>query len=91
VLAAVGELQFDVVIARLQAEYGVETSLDRLPYTEARWIEGKADAVNAIKWPSRGILPLEDREGNQVVLFASRFDLEYCERQNPKVRFATLR
>ncbi len=90
VLAAVGELQFDVVVARLLAEYGVDASVDRLPYTEARWIEGDADAVAAVKWPSRGTLALRDREGRQVVLFTSRWDLEYCERQNPKVRFATL-
>ncbi len=89
VLAAVGELQFDVVAARLHAEYGVEVSLERLPHTEARWIEGEADAVAAVKWSSRGILPLQDRENKQVVLFTSRWDLEYYERQNPQVRFAT--
>jgi peptide chain release factor 3 len=33
ILAAVGELQFDVIAARLRSEYGVETTIERLPYT----------------------------------------------------------
>ena len=38
VLAAVGELQFDVVVSRLEYEYGVKTSVERLPHVLARWI-----------------------------------------------------
>ena len=44
ILAVVGRLQFEVVQARLEAEYGVTTVLEALPYKLARWLEG----------PSRG-------------------------------------
>ncbi len=44
ILAAVGELQLDVVQARLQGEYGVETTIERLPYSCARWVGGPAPA-----------------------------------------------
>jgi peptide chain release factor 3 len=40
ILAAVGQLQMEVVQFRLQNEYGVETTLDWLPYTVARWVDG---------------------------------------------------
>jgi len=32
ILAAVGQLQFEVVQSRMEAEYGVETTLEPLPY-----------------------------------------------------------
>ena len=37
-LAAVGQLQFEVVLYRLQAEYGVEARLEPLDYSIARWV-----------------------------------------------------
>ncbi|MEZ4523594.1 MAG: peptide chain release factor 3 [Thermomicrobiales bacterium] len=36
VLGAVGDLQFDVIIARLENEYGVTTRIERLPYRLAQ-------------------------------------------------------
>lgn len=36
ILAAVGQLQFEVVEYRLKAEYGVESKLEALGYTIAR-------------------------------------------------------
>lgn len=48
ILAAVGQLQFEVVQFRLQNEYGVETRLDPLNYTVARWIEGGWDVANTL-------------------------------------------
>ncbi len=38
ILGAVGVLQFEVVVARLQAEYGVETTMESVKYSTARWI-----------------------------------------------------
>jgi len=38
ILGAVGVLQFDVVIWRLQEEYGVECSYENIPVTIARWV-----------------------------------------------------
>jgi peptide chain release factor 3 len=38
ILAAVGQLQFEVVEYRLRSEYNVETRLEPLPYTLARWV-----------------------------------------------------
>ena len=37
-LGAVGILQFDVTMARLKTEYGVEASYEPIDYTTARWI-----------------------------------------------------
>ena len=40
ILAAVGQLQFEVVQYRMKDEYGVETTMDPLQYTIARWVGG---------------------------------------------------
>ena len=48
ILAAVGQLQFDVVQFRLINEYGVETQLEVLPYKVARWVMGGWEAVEAM-------------------------------------------
>jgi peptide chain release factor 3 len=45
ILAAVGQLQFEVVQFRLQNEYNVETTLEPLPYSVARWVGGGWSAL----------------------------------------------
>lgn len=84
VLAAVGELQFDVVTARLRSEYGVATSISSLSYTCARWVECDPKAENEINWPSRCKLAY-DRDENLVALFPSKWDLDYCQEKNPQL------
>ena len=39
ILGAVGVLQFDVTMARLKTEYGVDASYEPIEYAAARWIE----------------------------------------------------
>ncbi|MET0514666.1 MAG: peptide chain release factor 3 [Nitrospiraceae bacterium] len=86
ILAAVGELQFDVVVSRLQSEYGVKTSVERLPHTLAQWISGDARRIADAYWPA-DTLRLVDRNGHQVMLFPSEHLLAYCIKSNPSVEF----
>jgi peptide chain release factor 3 len=46
ILAAVGQLQFEVVQFRMQNEYNVETNLEPLPYSVARWVGGGWSALD---------------------------------------------
>jgi len=90
VLAAVGELQFDVVVARLAHEYGVEAAIDRLPYEVARHVVGSSAAVARIAWPYSGALRVRDRQGRLVALFGSAREAAYCAERNPDVEFRPL-
>ena len=90
VLAAVGELQFDIVQARLKIEYGLETTIERLPYSLARWIEGRAEDLEKVVWPPMGTTRIVDRDGRPVALFASTRDLDYCVRAHPELGFREL-
>ena len=90
ILAAVGELQFDIVQQRLKNEYGVETAIERLPFALARWVNGRPEDIAAVVWPPRTTTQVRDRDGGLVVLFGSTGELRYCERQHPELRFAEL-
>jgi peptide chain release factor 3 len=88
ILAAVGQLQFDVVRARLEAEYGVETRLEPLGYELARWVRADNETLVTLG-NSRGRLRCEDRDGQQVVLFSTRWDLNYAIENFPTVEFSS--
>jgi len=89
-LAAVGELQFDVVRFRLETEYNTKTHLDWLPYKLTRWITSPTVALDRIKLPSTAKL-VRDQLGNDAVLFQSAWDAKYYQRENPDVIFSAVR
>lgn len=45
IVGAVGRLQFDVLLHRLEHEYGVEARLEVLPYQAARWVTGPEEEI----------------------------------------------
>ena len=47
ILGAVGVLQFEVTMARLKAEYGVEAAYQDAPWKVARWVECEDQALMA--------------------------------------------
>jgi peptide chain release factor 3 len=89
VLAAVGALQFEVVRYRLESEYTVETAMDPLPYTAARWVSGDDAEITTIG-NGRGRMRAEDRDGRPVILFTTEWDLRYAEENAKDVTFSAL-
>lgn len=89
-LAAVGELQFDVVKHRLETEYGAETDLEWLPYKLARWIDGDPEAIAALHVPYTSRM-VQDQFGNAAILYQTAWDAEYMKRENPEVEFLAIR
>ncbi len=84
ILAAVGELQFEVVQFRLESEYNVLTALDRLPYQVARWIDGPPVDPDTLTLPS-GSRIMRDHFGTQMLLFGSEWSLDYFVQRHPKI------
>jgi peptide chain release factor 3 len=89
ILAVVGQLQFDVVQARLKAEYNVPTELERLPHVALRWIKGPQAAID--KLPNRGevIIARDSRDG-WAALFSTTFFLKHYAEKNPELRFVEI-
>ncbi len=87
IIGAVGELQFEVLLHRLQDEYNLEVKLNRLPYTVARWPrtqDGKP--VTELKGGANIYRDLID---NPVVLVNQEWDLNWLKRENTEVEFHT--
>jgi peptide chain release factor 3 len=87
ILAVIGQLQFDVVKARLEVEYSVQTVLEPLPYSLARWVSGPQEMIRRIVSRSDVILTL-DSEERIVALFREPFYLRYTTEKFPELHFA---
>ena len=84
ILAAVGQLQFEVVQFRLKNEYNVETMLEMLPYSVARWVTG---GWEAIKDAGRlfNTVTVKDSYGRPVLLFRNEWNSQQVEGEHPKL------
>jgi len=89
ILAVVGQLQFDVVQARLKSEYNVPTDLERLPHVLLRWIKGAdADVENL---PNRGeAIIARDSRNDWVALFSTPFYLKHYTEKHPELCFVDI-
>ena len=89
ILAVVGQLQFDVVQARLKTEYNVPTDLERMPHVLLRWIKGTDDVVENL--PNRGeVIIARDSQNDWVALFSTTFFLKHYTEKYPELRFVDI-
>ncbi|MFX5873829.1 hypothetical protein ABTE93_20280, partial [Acinetobacter baumannii] len=85
------QLQLDVLLSRLEAEYKVDAGLEASPYDTARWISAADPAdLKAFMDLNRGALA-KDRDGNPVFLAKSAWEVNYIADRYPKVTFAATR
>lgn len=89
ILAAVGQLQFEVVQFRLESEYGVETLLEPLPYKVARWVDGGWDALQRIDRIFNTIT-VKDSWGRPVLLFKNEWNLQQTQADHPELNLQAI-
>jgi peptide chain release factor 3 len=89
ILAAVGQLQFEVVQFRLQNEYGVETQLEQLPYSVARWVKG---GWSALEKAGRlfNTTTVKDSWGRPVLLFRNEWNCQQVEGDHPELELSAI-
>ena len=85
ILAAVGQLQFEVVQFRLQNEYGVETQLEFLPYTVARWVTGGWEALQKVGRLFNTVT-VKDSWGRPVLLFRNEWNCQQMQEDHPELK-----
>ena len=91
VIGVVGQLQLDVLVSRLEAEYKVAAGLEMAPYETARWISSDdAAALKEFIDLNRGALA-KDRDGNPVFMAKTAWEVGYVADRYPKVKFAATR
>jgi peptide chain release factor 3 len=89
ILAAVGQLQFEVVKFRLLSEYGVETNLEPLGYSLARWVHGG--------WPALqkagrlfNTMTVKDNWDRPVLLFKNEWNLQQIKGDHPDLQLDSI-
>ncbi|MFE1745729.1 peptide chain release factor 3 [Coleofasciculus sp. H7-2] len=85
ILAAVGQLQFEVVQFRLQNEYGVETHIELLPYSVARWVAGGWEALQKVGRLFNTVT-VKDSWGRPVLLFRNEWNCQQVQADHPELK-----
>jgi peptide chain release factor 3 len=85
ILAAVGVLQFDVLLFRLKNEYGVDCSLDNLSFKYARWTNANLQDIQDARLKTDTSV-VKDANGLHVFLFKNDFSISYFRENVPKIQ-----
>ncbi len=86
-LGAVGQLQFDVVMHRLQTEYGANPRIEPSPFTIVRWFDqGVKEEEYRDAYLGIGVKLAHDLDGNLVILFPTQWALDYFLEKNPSTK-----
>jgi peptide chain release factor 3 len=86
IVGVVGQLQLDVLISRLQAEYKVDASFEPSPWETARWVTAGDADMKAFLEQHRAAMAA-DRDGAPVFMAKDAWELNYVAGRFPNVRF----
>jgi len=89
VVGAVGPLQFDVLLHRLEHEYAVPARLEPMPYREARWIQGPEPEVRRVAAAYDAAL-VRDVAERPLLLFRSEWVRRTVEEREKKVSLSRM-
>lgn len=81
VMAAVGPMQFEVMMARMDNEYNVETIAEPVPYSVARRTTPET-AAELTK--QRGCEVFTRTDGELIALFGDKWRLQFIEKEHPE-------
>ena len=82
-----GVLQFDVTIARLRDEYGVDAEYSPINYSVARWVTSDTPAKLTEFERKHAMNMATDSEGRLCFLTTSEWQLGFAKEQHPDVVF----
>jgi peptide chain release factor 3 len=85
ILAAVGQLQFEVVQFRMQSEYGVETRLEPLAFSVARWVVGGWDVLEKAGRLFNTVT-VKDTWDRPVLLFRNEWNVNQLLEDHPSLQ-----
>ncbi len=86
IVGAVGQLQFDVLLARLEGEYNVRATLEPMPFKLARWVRGDDAQIDRLV-EGRSRLRLWDTKGGSILLFEDEWALRHGMEAAPTLEF----
>jgi peptide chain release factor 3 len=87
ILGAVGVLQFDVTMARLKSEYGVDADYEPVTFAAARWITSDDKKQMTLFEKEKHASLAYDSHGKLTYLASSLWRLENAMEQWPQIHF----
>ncbi len=89
ILAAVGQLQLEVVQHRLENEYGVATRLEPMEFQVARWVDGGWPALEKIG-RIFNCKTVKDAWSRPVLLFKNEWNLNQLKEDHPRLSLSAV-
>jgi peptide chain release factor 3 len=87
IVGVVGQLQFEVLQYRMEAEYGALILVDKLSYSHARWVvTDKPFDSKSFDWEGNR-QTVQDRDGMPLVLFRDEWALQHAMDKYPELKF----
>ena len=86
IIGAVGMLQFDVMLHRLEHEYGAPCRLERLSARYPRWVTGPMAEIERVA-RDRSCRLLFDAKGAPLLLFEDAWSLRWTTERETGIRF----
>ncbi|MEP6507007.1 MAG: peptide chain release factor 3, partial [Gemmatimonadales bacterium] len=86
IVGAVGLLQFDVMLFRLETEYGVPCKFEPFSGRYPRWVSGPTEDVERVA-RGQGTTLLFDAKGNPLLLFQDAWALRYAQDKEKTITF----
>jgi peptide chain release factor 3 len=86
IVGAVGQLQFDVMMHRLEHEYGVAARLESITARFPRWVTGSVEDIRRLA-EGRGRLLLFDAKGQPLILFDDAWALRWALEREDQIEF----
>ncbi len=86
IVGAVGLLQFDVMLFRLETEYGVPCKFEPFAGRYPRWVVGPTDDIERVA-RGQGTTLLFDAKGNPLLLFQDAWALRWAQDKEKTINF----
>jgi peptide chain release factor 3 len=91
IVGVVGALQLDVLISRLDAEYGVPVSFETTRFDVLRWLEcDDPKTLDNFVDANKSAIAM-DLDGSPVMLATSLFNMNYTLERAPGIKVATIK
>ena len=85
IVGVVGGMQLEVLEYRMKGEYGVDITVQQLPYTAARWVVAEKVTEDILGYMDSCVL-VEDRYLRPVILFTRPWEITRVEDKNKGIK-----
>ena len=91
IVGVIGELQLDVLTARMKQEYGATVEFEAAPFEVARWLRSKNATLLKRLMDAHQSQSATDQDGDHVLLMRNPWEFDRLVRDWPDVEFAAVR